>query len=302
MTVREYYTKHLNDLTSEAQFHYATCLKNWFDTDEFDVFLRENEPSHDLTELFHNNNYSKVNNLELRKPYFEKYKGIYGIEATLYRMNQLLNEYQKDLRRDLQKLIHKEDLYDLSDRLLADDAALTTLSIYAVNTICLTEILFPRQRDVFALLARKALHFSGDPAQLVYLATHIIICDTAFYHRPITSANLPIYRPLLTKCAKLINQNPTTIPLDTKLEFLVCCKLINATKNPSANAIKDRPATWPQAPTGFLPLAQKIKIECQTSLQKSPFLLDPRRPDENDLSSSEHRNTLYILSGLDEKA
>ena len=300
MTVRDYYTKHFNELTPETQLHFATRLKNWYKTAEFDDFLEENEPSSDLDEIFHNNN-STSNNLELRKPYLEKYKGILGIEATLCRVNHMLNEYQKDVRRDLQALISKEDLYDLSDRLLSDDAALVTLSTYAVNTICLTEILFPRQIDVFALLAQKALHFSGDPTLLTYLATHILICDTAFYHRPITSANLPIYQSLLVKYVKLISQNLTPIPLDAKLEFLVVSKLVNSAKNPSVNAVKDHPATWPQAATGFFPLAAKIQLECKASLQKSPYLIDPRMPHKADLSSSEYRNTLYILSGLDEK-
>lgn len=300
MTVREYYTKNFEKLSPESQFHFATRIKNWYKTSEFDEYLKTNKPSSDLAELFNDNNYHKANNYELRQPYFKKYKGLYGLEATLFRVNNLLNEYHLDLRKDLLKLIHKDELYALSDALLSDDVALTILSTYAVNTICLTEILFPRKRNPFALLARDFLHFSGDPSLLVYLATHIIISDTNFYTRSLTSANLPIYYPLIDRCANILSQNLTTIPLDTKLEFLVCAKIINAAKNPSANAVKNIPATWPQASTGFLPLTQKIQVECQSNLRKSPFLLDPRKPDKNEFSSAEHRNVLYILSGLDD--
>ncbi len=299
MTVRDYYTKHFTKLTPEAQLHYATTLKNWFNTSEFADFLKSHQPSSDLAELYHHPQNHKFTNYELKKPYLKKYKNLYNLKLTLARVHLLQTEYDTDLRRDLLKLLPRDQLYDLSDSLLSDDVALTTLSAHAVDVICLIETLFPRKKNPTALLAQTILHFSGDPALQVHLATHIIICDTNFYTRQLTTANLPIYRPLIARCATLINQNLITIPLDTKLEFLVASKILNAAENPSVNATKNRPTTWPQAPTGYLPLTQKISIECQTNLRKSPFLLDPRKPDQNDFSTAEPRNTLYILSGLD---
>lgn len=263
MTVREYYTKRLKSLPKKNQYHFATSLKNWLKTDEFDDLL-----------------------IDLETP-------------------SLPSSFQKDL--DLKK--PKADFYARSDAFLASSFPLTALTSEDIDYIAETELRFPRKKNVFALLSQKCLHFSGDPAQLVHVATYTIIRDSNFYTRDLTESSLPLYRPLLVKCAKLINQNLTPIPLESKLSFLVATKLVNATKTPSANisispsspAPKKSPAFWPKSPTGFLPLVQKIKTECDTSLQKSPFLLDPRKPDEVSLAAAEPLNTFYILSGLDDK-
>ena len=144
MTVREYYQKNFKKLTPEAQFHFAISLKNWFDTTDYNDFIKDNEPSHDLTELFNDNSHTDIDNYELCKPFLEKkYKGLLGIERALLRVNCLLSEYKIDLRRDLLKLIRKDELFTLADNLLVDDSATTVLSTHAINTICIIDILFP---------------------------------------------------------------------------------------------------------------------------------------------------------------
>lgn len=253
MTVREYYTKNFEKLSSEAQFHFATSLKNWFKTSEFDSRLADLEPP------------------------------------------KSSDDFQKDL--DAKK--SKEAFYAHSDSLLEASVPLSRLSTSDIDYLAKTELHFPRKKNVLALLAQKCLHFSGDPVLLVHLATYIIIRDSDFYTRSLPEGSLPLYRPLLEKCAKTISTNPTPIPLEDKLSFLVASKLMSATINPSVNAIRNNPVTLEKAPTGFLTLAQKIQVECQSNLGRSPFLLDPRQPDKNTLSPAEPRNTFYILSGLD---
>mgnify|MGYP007122066956 CR=1 FL=1 len=77
MSVRDYYLEHFNELPLEKQKHFATRMKYWFKDKSFDDFLKANEPSHDLAAVLANDNYSGVNNLEARKPFFEKYHGLY---------------------------------------------------------------------------------------------------------------------------------------------------------------------------------------------------------------------------------
>ena len=299
MTIRDYYTENLEKLSPERGLHFAVTLKNWFNTDEFNDFLSENKPSHDLAEIFNDNNYLKADDLDLRRPYFEKYRGLYGVSRALTRTNLLLTEYDLDLRDELTDLIRKWDLYDLSDELMSDDAALASLTSYALDILYLTEDLFPRGKNVAAELAAKALHFNGSPALTVSLSTKIIIYDTNLYTRGVNPDNLPVYRPLITRCARLITNNLTTIPLDAKLAFLVASKLVHAAANPAANSLNDQPVLFPNAPTGFLALKNKISLECDANLRATPFLLDPRQPAQNDLDTAEPRNTLLILSGLD---
>lgn len=300
MTVRAYYTKHFDELSQEAQLHFATRLKNWYRTDEFLDFFQNNEPTIDLSEIFHNKDYSTVDNLELCRPYFEKYPKLYGLSAALLQVDFFLNEYEKDLRPDLLALIHKEELHALADELIADDITLATLTPYAISTICLVEILFPRSRNVFAELAAKLLHLKVTPPLITYLISLLIILDTDFYTRPLNPNNLPVYRPLVQHCKTLIETNLISIPLATKLAFLVACKIVNAAATPDANASNGQPVSWPNAPTGFLPLVHKIHAECQASLLRNPYLIDQRSLVlQASLEDATELNTLFILSGLD---
>lgn len=278
MTVKEYYYQHFDELSEEKKFHFATRIKNFFHSHDFDDYLANNIPSQDLAPIFDNNDFSNVNNYAERKPFFEKYPNLYGIEAALFRTNHLLNEYKIDVRDQFQNFCSKERLYALSDELLSDDDAIAVLSTWAVNTICLTEILFPRGQDVVSALGRKSLSLpSSDPALLVYLFTHIILCDSNFYTRPVQKVELS--KKLLSRAGELISQNFDSLPLDVRLEFLVCAKMLGV--------------SYPD-------ITQRLKDECTKILEEAPFLIDKRRPSEyQTFNRSEHRNVLFIMSGLD---
>ncbi len=281
MSVRSYYYTHFNELTPEKQFHFATRIKNYFKTHDFDDYLAQNVPSQDLTKILADNDYTLVNRLAERRPYFERYDHIYAIEATLFRINHLLNEYNIDKRPDFLKLIPLERLYALADALEADDGALLTLSSWAVNVICLTELWFPRGRNVVRILAEKVLaldiHSSNlDPLLLIYLYTHLILCDVDFYVRPPENPDLD--RKMLNRVAEILDQHFDALSLDVKNEFLVCANLLGV-----------------QYPA----LRSRIAAECRKNLSTG-ILTDPRRPARTQtLDGAEHRNVLFIMSGLD---
>ena len=280
MTVREYYYQHFDELFPDKQFHFATRIKNYFHTDDFRDFFASYMPSQDLAALLADNDFSHVNKIDIRRPYFEKYSCLYGIDAALFRVNHLLKEYNVDLREKLLEPVPLERLYDLADALIDDDGAILALSTWAVNVICLTEVLFPRGKNVVQELAQKSLRYdvaTADPLLLIYLYTHIILCDSHFYTRPVTELNLA--HQMLDRCAEIITNNFDSLILDVRIEFLVCANLSH---------------------TDYPELRARIAAECRKNLSSNAYLVDLRRPKSyHTLDGAEHTNVLYIMSGLD---
>ena len=277
MSVRDYYLEHFDEMSLEKQKHFATRIKYWFKDAQFDDFLAVHEPSHDLAEVLANNDYSKVNNLDLRRPFFEKYPELYGLEATLFRINRLLIEYNVDLRDKFLELFPRQRLEQLCENLLADTDALITLSTYAANVICLSENLFLGDKKYSYRLAETILAIDQQTINFIYLYTHIILCLSNFYTRDISEDDKGLALSMLTKCNEIIRQDYSAITLDMKLEFLVCCRMLNYGTT----------------------LESDINVECKEILNNSSFLIDSRKPEKNTLDAAEHRNVLYIMSGLD---
>lgn len=285
MSVRDYYFEHFDELTPEKQFHFATRMKNFLRVCDFDKWLSENQPDTELKPIISNNDYSGVAQFAIRKPFFEKYPDLYGVEAALFRVHHLMKEYDVDIRGEFLKLYPKERLYRLSDDLLNDSEALRALSTWAVNTVYLTEELFPREQGSTDRLVNWTLSldsFSMEPSLYVYLCTHILICESEFYTKTVERTSK--LQELMNSCREVILKNIDTISLDAAVEFLVCSKMIEIE---------------------FEDVKKKINDICQDYLKNSPYLINYRR-DKNPesyyhtLNGAEHINSLYIMSGLDE--
>ncbi len=270
--VQKYYNDHFEQLTLEKKFHYATRTKN-------QAYLNCYKPVNTIQSLLAKKDFSKVLFPELRAPFFAKYPDLFALEATLVYINHLLNIYGDDHRQEFTKLFSLQKLYQIVDNLENDDEAIIALSTYAINVISLTETLFPRRKTQLKDIAKKSLEYTGEPVLLAYLYTHIIICATDFYYHKIPEEDKELYRKVLQKAASLISANFSESSLDIKLEILVCAKLLQC-------EIPDFKA--------------KTKAECQKILVKNPYLVDSRRPARaNTLDGAEHRNALFIMSGLD---
>lgn len=270
--VQKYYNDHFEQLTPEKKFHYATRIKN-------KSYLSSHKPTETIPNLLAKKDFSKVNFLDLRTPFFTKYPDLFALEATLVYINHLLNIYNDDRCQEFIKLFSLQKLYQIIDNLENDDEAIIALSTYAINVISLTETLFPRQKTQLKNIAKKSLKYTGEPVLLAYLCTHIIICATDFYYHKIPEEDEDLYRKVLQKAVDLISANFSESSLDIKLEILVCAKLLQC-------EIPDFKA--------------KTKAECQKILVKNPYLVDSRRPARsNTLDGAEHRNILFIMSGLD---
>lgn len=285
MSVRDYYFGHFDELTLEKQFHFATRMKNFLRVCDFDKWLSDNQPDTELKPIISNNDYSGVAQFAIRKPFFEKYPDLYGVEATLFRVHHLLKEYDIDVRDEFLSFYSKEKLYQLSDSLLSDSEALRALSTWAVNTVYLTEELFPRNHESTDRLLDWTLSLdpsSMEPSLYVYLCTHILICESEFYTKTVERTSK--LQELMSSCREVILKNIDTISLDAAVEYLVCCKMIGI---------------------DFEDVKNKINDICKDYLKNSPYLINYRR-DKNPgsyyhtLNGAEHINSLYIMSGLDE--
>src|SRR5690606_26153383 len=94
-------------------------------------------------------------------------------------------------------------------------------------------ILFPNESDDTFVASVYKLGEDYDitePEQiqlLIYLYTHCIIGEANFYSRNIAASRKPIYEVMLARLEITIRENFTSINLDNKLEYLVCCRILS---------------------------------------------------------------------------
>lgn len=298
-TIKEYYYQHLPELTEHKQFHFCTRLGAWegdsraldhlkklktsFVPDPYSPEAMSKELEHILTSP----PAVTANAQNLREAYFEKYPTLRGIDNALFRVRHMLAVYGIDTRTLLTQAVPLEQLQKLKSDLLADPQAFCVLSTYAVNFLYLLERVVlehddPASIDI-AYLYKLGERYDLTDRQLlqlyIYLYTHCIIGETNFYTRRIPQALLPNYTRMIAALETVIGQHFDDINLDNKLEFLVCCQIVGV---PSQ-------------------IAGRIYVECDASLSdEGHFLVDKHnanvQPDRTDISASEHRNVLFIMS------
>jgi len=295
--VHAYYTQHFDQLTDDKRFHFASRMgawnddifsKNYLKSLESDYLASDDTVRKALYDLLHNPPKAKINAAEARQKYFDAYPELRGRMLALFRVRHLLTIYGVDTRALLLELVSVESLYQLSEQLQKDDDAIRVLSTYAINYIYLVEvILFPRNRKLplssFLDLGKQYDVSNPENIQLlIYFYTHCIIGASNFYAHHVPEDETHEYRLMLTELEALISTNFERINLDNKLEFLVCCRIINFPTN----------------------LTDRIYDECTQSLSKEgDFVVDTinsfKQSQKTSFSDSEHRNVLLIMSVSD---
>ena len=301
-TVLTYYFTHAGQLPREKQFHLANRLSTWNGDERARALLASckawfvpqpataealaahlaEAAAHAQASTHH------IVAFELRKPFFDRYPSLVGLEAELFHVRHLRDVYGVDAVPAFTSRHAASELHELERALLADTAALRALSTWAINFIYLYHrVLLQDEQgiDVTALYELGDTYDTTDPEQLrllLYLYTHCIIADSNFYARPLPAANLPVYTTMLASLETLLRPRLHETSLDTKLEFLVCCRL----------------AKYGTA------LETAIYEECATSLSPAgTYLVDTHNIfAENEakktFEASEHRNVLFALSAL----
>lgn len=293
-----YYLDNLTTLSYEKQFHFCSRVGAWLgDPVALQHLARMREqyiPSspenlrQELARMIHEPVRGPANAGALREPYFQKYPWLRGLELALFRIRHLRAIYGIDGRAELLSIVPRQQLDGYTGQLLADPQALRILSTYAVNFIYLVERQIFERADSQAINTTTFYNLAdgydlSDPLQLqllYYLYTHCIIADTNFYVTEVPENCLPSYQSMLKKLDENILNNTAELSLDTKLEFLVCCRICKYDAK----------------------CADLIYKECETSLSpEGTFLVDTHnsfanRNGKKSFAASEHRNVLYIMS------
>jgi hypothetical protein len=300
--IEDYYFEHINDLPEDKYFHYLSRLASWNDNPratkliaaQKNILLPSREPAevrNMLNSIINDPPSAKINALTERQPYFDKYPHLRGLSFALFRVRHLLTLFSIDIRNDLLSVISETELHNLTKLLINDPAAVRILSTYAVNYVFLTEEILYFNNGIkidfkfFIKLGEKYDRKNPTHIQLlIYLYTHCIIGASNYYANYLNDEHKLDALVMLNDLEILIDNNFNNVNLDNKLEFLVCCKIINKTSI----------------------LENKIYEECDFSISKDgTYVIDTinsnRQSNKTSFSDSEHRNVLYIMSSKDYK-
>ena len=295
--IEAYYLAHLDELTPDKRFHFASRLAAWDDDSAARELLVSCQPEYvkasdemlaDIRQLLEHPPEAKINALTERQPFFDTYPELRGRILALFRVRHLRDIYGVDLTQEFLAFVSKDELYAMADRLEADQEAIKVLSTYAINYLYLVRrILYPDGNEGMIRLVETTLgigqrYDTTNPTEiqlLIYLYMHCIIGAANFYHDEIAEDEREPYLEMVRQLEVVIGQNFETVNLDNKFEFLVCCRML-----------------------GYdTPLFVRIHDEAARSISANgTFVVDTwnhnAQSDKVTLSDSEHRNVLYIMS------
>lgn len=300
--VLTYYFTHAGVLSPEKRFHLGARLAAWNRDPRALELLRASKawlvpkPVNDetLTAAFEQAAGIAVRHAEhmvaydRRKLYFDRYPGILGLEAELFRLRHLQVFYNVDARPVFLRRYPLTELEELERSLLDDPEAVRALSSWAVNFLYLLRRFVLQDEsgiDIAQLYAIGEGYDTADEEQLrllSYLYTHCVIAESNFYAREVPKQTLPVYRKMLERLETICERRLDGMSLDTKLEFLVSCELIGYKTK----------------------LRGAIHKECAQSVSpEGMFIVDThntfsQKQAKKTFEASEHRNVLFAMSWL----
>jgi SAM-dependent methyltransferase len=292
--IKNYYFEHLDELSPDKRFHYATRLAAWegeaisYDLLKSlqDYVMPADKPLDTVIgELLKQQPHKGINAYGARKPFFDKYSGLYGIHSALFRVRHLKAVYGVDTLPVLFARVGKRRLDELAGQLMSDPEALKNLSTYAINYLYLYKDILLDEKDyidVKSIIALKDGYDLANPKHiqlLIYLYTHCVIGASNFYTQELPAARREDYADMIKILEPLVSERFDEINLDNKLEFLVCAQICGIGTN----------------------ISERIYQECAQSLSPNgDFLIDTHnknaQADRVTPDKSEHRNVLFIMS------
>jgi len=277
----------------DKRFHFASRLLLWAD-DGFAknklaelkaeyIGTNDDEYSEKIKNILEEDFDSK--NLLFRKEweiFYVKYPTLRKYNKVLFRNLFCSTVYGLDLREIIGKQIKKEELIKLRDDLFADKAAIAALSTHAINYFYTLDYYLNEEESFFdtgiflKLIETEEIFRDKNTAALrVYLLTHCIIGESAFYARKI-ARNVETYEKMLVALEKIINDDYAEVSLDNKVEFLVCARLCGKSSN----------------------LETKILADTMESFdaKRSYFVENGKIKNKDSFKSGEHRNVLALMA------
>lgn len=245
--IKQYYDDNFNKLDFDAKFHYASRMYLWLEEKKYfkelinlrGQFIGNNykEMKKLLKELKSSSNSDYVRQEDLRRKYLNKYKNLSSYNRLLSKNLFMKTIYNEDISDYVLELIKKDKLVYLLKEVEKDRSAVAILSTYFVNYFYFLKFIFSQKNynnkfvnpDFFFKIYKQEYNnkSKNEIELMVYLLTHVIICESDFYSKKINKKNKPILLEMIYKLEKLIKSKFGKISFDNKLEFLVCCKLLD---------------------------------------------------------------------------
>lgn len=218
-----------------------------------------------------------------RKKYREQYYSIYKYNAIFFKLLFHETVFKKRLS-SVFDAIDTKALAVFRARLLADPEALFGLSTIAINFLYHCEYFFDMQVDVGFLCSvtdSVSLENATDDLHArLYFLTHIIIGASHFYATRTVSDSNGLLRGLVVRAEELIAKNYVAVSLDTKCEFVVCCRLLGY-ESPLIESIHDELCKSFSSHGNY-------GVDC--------FNLSAEKIGGKGMRVSEHRNVLAIMA------
>lgn len=291
--IEEYYSKNLTN--TEKKFHFLSRMFLWTGEEKYfeglkkleKFFIGLDKKGHEnkIKEILENKEYFKkkvYNNRPFRRKVVKKYPLLGSYHEILFRNLMSKNIFKKDLGEYIEPVIGSEEFKKVKDELIENKNDILKLSTFAVNFLYFSRDYLNEEGSVLEKVMLDLANQLEDDIKKVsnnlYFLTHCIIGESRFYSKKVSHDKLKTYLFFLEKAEKLAINNYFEVSLDNKLEFLVCCKLLDYKSK----------------------LAPIIQNEaCHSLSELGNFLVDKQSPrNNNDFFSSEHRSVLYILSKL----
>jgi hypothetical protein len=295
--IGSYYDKNYDSL-GKKQFHFSSRHYLWFNDKKNlarlkrlkSSYIGNNQKEVEAIILnILNKNYrlgKKIKARKLRKKVLLKYPLLIKYERILFKILFTKHLYKYDISPIALKHLDLNNLIKYRDALYKNKKDLATLSTLGLNFIYNLRFFLNlihkdnlNKLDPAYLFEVAKIEYNKDASLTnrvnlqLYYYTHCIINESEFYFKKIKDRD-GVYLKMLKTAERIIFTNYLKTRLDNKVEFLVCCKLLNYKTK----------------------LFDLIYSECETSLSNSDNYLINKRSSLNDLKNSEHRNILFLMA------
>jgi hypothetical protein len=269
--IEQYYFANFQILKPVKQFHLLSRLWLWRREQRYYVML-SNHQAYLSEQFLHYKQLLEANPENLRH-----------WNACLFKILCAKTIFNQDWSNDLDQ-DNLKYARNLVAELLANPNNLLTGSTQAANFIYLLKNVYAIDHtlelldELDALTQDTELNNKRILRLWIYLVTHCVIGESAFYSQKIKKELWPRYLRLIKKCEQVIGENLNLVSLDMKFEFLVCCRILDYVSG----------------------LSEIITSEASKSFaEQGQYLIDKYNDyanrDNQNINTSEHRNVLYLM-------
>lgn len=226
----------------------------------------------------------KLGGKAYRRIYRQKHYKVDQYNRIFFKALFLQTIFKDPLATELISAINQRDVAEVREKLLADPAAIFSLSTPAINFLYHSEHFFGGGLNPEWFIEIAESHNLPNYLDTIdaraYLLTHVIIGASKFYQERQITFQPEIYTKMLQLVESDILKHYSSLSLDLKCEFLVCAALLNY--------------------QSALQSAIKTEVEASSSVH-GDFIVDTLNQHKNNFykkgfQASEHRNVLALMA------